>query len=293
MGMVARFRTRSLTVALPLLAVAGAPLAPDTSTRAVVKAAAEYVAEYQPQLTAVVADEVYAQQIVVQAPRDPDMPRLRHMRSEVFFMFAPATHHWMAIRDVIELNGVVLRDRPDLRDALQTLPAPDVAAKFKQYNSRFNIGRTFRNFNEPTLSLLVLDAQHRGRFWFSRKRVERTSDAVLVTMAFEEKDTPTLIHDPSRGRVFAKGELTVEAGTGRIRRTRLTAKNDAVRLELTTEYSHDARLGMWVPTLFREDYEHRVEPRSRGFDRSSDHERISCEARYSNFRRFETSVRIK
>ena len=70
----------------------------------------------------------------------------------------------MAVRDVMSLDGNALGDRPDLRDAFQRLAAGDVAARFKEYNSRYNIGRTFRNFNEPTLSLLVLDERHRARF---------------------------------------------------------------------------------------------------------------------------------
>jgi hypothetical protein len=287
------FAAHSLMVALAVLAMAQTAQGPDTSTRSIIKAAAGYVAEYQPQLTSIVADEVYTQEIVSQSPRDAQMPRIRQMRSEVFFMFAPATNDWMAIRDVLVVDGDTLRDRPDLREALQLLPARDVAAKFKEYNSRYNIGRTYRNFNEPTLTLLVLDARHRARFSFDRKRIERTGDTVLVTIAFSEKESPTLIHDPRRGRVFSKGELTVEAGAGRVRRTLLTAKTKDVRLELTTMYSADERLGIWVPALFREEYEHGVASSSKEFDSSSEHERISCEARYSNFRRFETSVRIK
>ena len=287
------FAARSLGVALALLALAEASQGPDTSTRSVVKAAAGYVAEYQPQLTSIVADEVYTQEIVSQSPRDPQMPRIRLMRSEVFFMFAPANHDWMAIRDVLAVDGNTLRDRPDLRESLQMLPAHDVAAKFKEYNSRYNIGRTYRNFNEPTLTLLVLDEHHRARFSFDRKRVERMGDAILVTIAFTEQESPTLIHDPKRGRVFSKGELIVEAGSGRVRRTMLTAKNEDVRLELTTTYSADERLGIWVPTLFREHYEHGAASTSRVLDSPSEYERILCEARYSNFRRFETSVRMK
>src|SRR5687768_5592947 len=175
------------------------------------------------------------------------MPRARYMRSEIFFIFAPAEHDWMAIRDVTELDGKALSDRPDVRVALQTLPAPDVAVKFKAYNSRFNIGRISRNFNEPTLSLLVLDAHHRSRFSFERKRVERTGDTVLVTVAFTEKGTPTLIHDTKQGTVFSRGELAVETGSGRIRRAALTASIDGGSLELTTLYSPDQRLGMLVP----------------------------------------------
>lgn len=266
---------------------------PDTSTRAVVNAAAAYVADYQRQLTAILADELYTQAVLAQMPPDVHMPRSRRMKSEVFFLFAPGDLAWMAIRDVMAIDGEVVDKRPDIREALRTLPVADVAATFKTYNSRFNIGRTFRNFNEPTFSLLVVDAHHRDRFSFDRKRIQEAGDAILVTLTFVEKESPTLIRDLKRGRVFSKGELTVEAGTGRVRRAMLEARIGQTKLELTTTYSPDERLGMWVPTVFREEYEHGISPSSRNLDPRTEYEQILCEAKYSNYRRFETAVRMR
>jgi len=185
-----------------LVASAGAQR-PDTSALAVIRAAAQYVADYQRQLTSVIADEIYTQQIAAQEPSEADMPRQRRLRSEVFFMFAPADRDWMAIRDVTEVDGNAAPDRLDLGEALRTLAPDEVAAKFKAYNSRYNIGRTVRNFNEPTLSLLVLDERHRPRFMFERRQVQRSGDAWVVTMRFSEREGPTLIHDPNRGFMFS------------------------------------------------------------------------------------------
>jgi hypothetical protein len=280
-----------LTIAVMVAAAGAASQAPDTTTRSVVDAAAAYVAGYQRQLTSTLADEIYIQDIIVQTPRELQMPRTRRMRSEVFFMFAPADRDWMAIRDVLAVDGNTLGERPDLREALRTLAPRDVATRFKQYNSRFNIGRIARNFNEPTLSLLVLDARHRARFSFERRRVERSGGDVLVTLEFTERESPTLIHDLVRGRVMSKGELVVEAGSGLVRRTRLTAKIEQLRIELITEYARDDKLGMWVPSAFREEYEYGGDTRAGRTD--TEHERVLCEAHYTNFRRFETAVRIK
>lgn len=286
--------TRAVLLPLLLAILAGgshiASQGPDTSERAVVSAGGAYVAEYQRQLTSILADELYTQEIVDQRPHDANMPRSRRLRSEVFFMFAPATREWMAIRDVLEADGAPLEDRPDLRHALSTRSARDAAGAFKEYNSRFNIGRTFRNFNEPTLALLVLDEEHRHRFSFDRKEVERREGAALVTIAFTEKESPTLIRDVKRGRVFAKGELIIEAGTGRIHRTALTASVGELRVRLVTLYSPDPRLGLLVPSLFTEEYEYGT-PRTSA--RQSDYEKIACSARYTNYRRFETIVRVK
>ena len=220
------------------------------------------------------------------------MPRQRRLRSEVFFMFAPDDRDWMAIRDVKEVDGEAAPDRLDLGEALRTLAPDEVAAKFKAYNSRYNIGRTVRNFNEPTLSLLVLDERHRPRFMFERRQVQRSGDAWVVTMRFSEREAPTLIHDPNRGFMFSAGELVIEAGSGRIRRATLQGSVGGERLQFVTTFSPDDRLGMWVPAVFQEEYEFLAPPRSRE-NPQAQYENIVCEARYSNFRRFETSVKIR
>jgi hypothetical protein len=278
--------------------VGGSPETPqsrqETSIAAVVEAAANYVKEYQDQLTRILADESYTQQIRNQIPADPNMSRSRTLKSEIAFMFADRT--WMAIRDVMQIDGKPVSSRPDLRADLQLLPAAQVAGKFKTYNSRFNLGRVIRNFNEPTLSLLVLDSRYRDSFKFERKRVGRSGGTMLVTLGFTELKPPWLIHNLDLAPVFSTGELVVEAGTGRVRRTLLRANIGSVQMELTTIYAPEARLGIWVPTLFREHYEEGVaagNSRTQMLTASGQVEEILCEARYANFRRFETTARIK
>jgi hypothetical protein len=281
----------TLTMAITL----SAAQEPDVSTRALVARAAAYVADYQRQLTRIVADETYVQDVVAQIPMDPKMPRTRALQSEVFFMFAPGRGDWMAIRDVLKMDGHDLAGRPDVREALRTLPPHEVAATFKAYNSRYNLGRTYRNFNEPTLSLLVLDDEHRERFSFDRKRVERADGALVATLEFRERERPTLIRDLKHGHVFSRGELTIEADTGRVTKGVLTATIGPVKLELTTSYVPEVRLGLWVPGRFRELYEVGTAPTDRMLRGGAigDHEIVRCEASYANYRRFETSVRVK
>jgi hypothetical protein len=271
------------------------PRDPDLSAAGVVGAAAAYVKAYQEQLTFLIADEAYTQQVRTQIP-DGGGPKGRTMKSELFFMFTPADRGWMAMRDVIEVDRKPVEGRPDLRAALETLPAAQVAGTFKTYNSRFNIGRTQRNFNEPILSLLVLDARYFSNFTFDRRRVERSAEGPLVTVAFTEKTGPTLIRDLQYRPVFSKGELIIEAASGRVRRAHLGVTIGSVTLELTTTYGPDARLGLWVPVHFRERYEEGVlspgTARTR-LENATTYEEIVCEAKYTNFRRFETTARIK
>jgi hypothetical protein len=268
---------------------------PDVSVDAVVRAAAAYMKRYQQELTFLIADEAYTQQIRNQIP-DDRTPKARTMKSEIFFITAPAGGGWMAIRDVIEVDRKPVPERPDLKLALETLPAVQVAGTYKAANSRFNLGRTQRNFNEPILSLLVLSARHFGNFSFERKRVERRSGVTLVSLAFTEKAAPTLISDLQLRPAYSKGELTVEAATGRVRRAQLRVTLGGVTLELTTTYGSDERLGLWVPIRFQERYEEGVRVPGSAQTRlmtPTTYEEIICEARYSNFRRFETTARIK
>ena len=271
----------------------------DLSTRGLVDAAARYVTAYEEQLTSVVADETYTQEVRAQVPEQRGAPRSRSMRSEMFFMFAE--RQWMAIRDVGEVDGVAVTDRPDLRASLASMPATQVAAAFKRSNSRFNIGLVTRNFNEPTLTLVVLDDDHRERFKFERKSTAKTEDGTLATIDFVEKSSPTLIRDLRYRSVYSRGSFVVEAGTGRVRRAVLRTQIDALKVELTTDYAADARLGMWVPSVFRERYEQGEELRSSNNRRDlstlpnprREYEHVLCEARYSNYRRFEVETRIK
>jgi hypothetical protein len=285
-----------------LAAVAGVPLVFDAhgslaaqqealAASALVNAAAAYVKDYQRELTSIVADETYRQDVVAQVPRDGLRPLKTELTSEIFFMFG---HEWMAIRDVRAVNGTVLEGRPDLRQALQQLSAPEVAGRFKAYNSRFNVGRVTRNFNEPTLSLLIFDDRHRARFAFERARARQSPEGSQATLTFKERRGPTLIRNLNGGNAFAAGEVTVEPGTGRVTNAILAVTIDSVRATLSTRYASEDRLGIMVPVRFGEHYEDGVAPPSFVKTRLQPrYEEIRCEATYTNFRRFEVTARIR
>ena len=252
-----------------------------------IDAAATYVRAYQQQLTAVVADEAYVQEIKAQRPLDRGMPRKRRLKSEIFFMFA-GPQDWLAIRDVVELEGHPVPDRQDLRASMSSISSPAVAHQLKKYSSRFNLGRVVRNFNEPTLGLLVLDDRHRGRFAFERLRTERGKGGELVTFRFTERRPPTLVWNLKLEPVFSSGQITIHAPTGRVVQTMLNINVEPVEMTLTTTYGENTRLGMWVPVRFGEHYRDGTATAD-----STPFEVIVCEARYANYRRFEVSTRIR
>jgi hypothetical protein len=252
-----------------------------------VRAMARYVHEYQDQLTMVLADERSVQQIRYHGGVGLRTPMARVMDSEMFFAFLPTTHEWMAFRDVATVDGQPLADRPDLKTMLETLPASTVEHALKAANARFNLGRAVRNYTEPTLSLLVFEPTWLENFVFTVKRVEQAGDATLVTLSFHEHGPLTLIIDLDGSAAPSEGELTAEAGTGRIHRAVLTTQLGMMSSMLTTVYGPDAKLGMWVPSEFREVYRTTT---SRSADLGED---VSCEAKYVNYRRFEVHGGIK
>ncbi len=283
-----RAGVRTAAMLLLCLLAATLPLSaqhpPDTSAKAVAAAAARYVAGYEQTLTFLLADEQYSQQVLDPAGRTTAS---RDMTGEWFVTFAGGEDRsWISVHDIREVDGEPVPHHEDLRALLARGTVAGTAARLAARNAQFNIGSVERNFNEPTLALLMLDDRHRGQVKFSRKSVSTQAGAPgpLVTLAFKETDRPTLIRSVVGQPVYATGEMDIEAGTGRIHRTRLEMSTGSLRATLEARYELDPKLHLLVPSLFTERYED---------GRSRERQVIVCEARYTNYRRFEVSVRIK
>lgn len=263
------------------LVAAAAAQSPDLSTRSLVASAARYVVDYQVQFKFLVADETYTQRVF---DARGNAIAERRMTGELFLTFIPADAEWIAVHDVAEVDGRPVIDRDDLRQVLRQGEISRVAQLVANRNAAFNIGGVRRNFNEPTLPLLLFGARRVGGVSFDRRAVVRTADAARVTLAFTERERPTLIRTARGGPIFTKGEIVLDAATGRIERTSLQLKDDDIEARLTTEYAPDDKLKLWVPTVFSERYEGKIE---------GQRQVILCEARYTNYRRFEVTGRIK
>ena len=291
-----RMRSRRIgalwvAVVAALLGVASPSAAPGRAS--LEQLAAAYVDDYQKQLTAIVADEVYRQSIRAQEPADEGAPRVRTTRGEVFFLFAAVEREWMAIRDVREVDGAPVPGGADVRETLRTLPPGRVAERMKAFNARYNIGRVVRNINEPTLALLVLDAAHRSRFKFKSGTPQTARGRTLVPLTFRERERPTLIRSQTGAPVYTTGELLVEPGTGRIWHATLDASVDAIKVRLTTEYAWDERLELLLPASFLERYEQGRPPSASRRTRRDPYEVIEAQGAYTNFRRFEVRSRVR
>lgn len=271
-----------LALAVPgSTALAAVQTKPDLSTKALVERAARYVANYQEQFKFLLADEAYTQTVTTISGT---VTQERTMKGELFLTYLAGDQDWIAVHDFSEVDGQPVPNREDVRLLLQKSDVRGVASRIANRNAQFNIGRLVRNFNQPTLPLLLLGPKRVKGVSFDRRDVIELGDRTLVALRFTERERPTLVRSARGSALHSKGTIMIDALTGRVEGTEIEIAGDDSRSWLTTEYESNPKVGLWVPTVFRERYES-----SGGGDR----ELIRGEARYTNYRRFEVTGKIK
>jgi hypothetical protein len=180
-----------------------------------------------------------------------------------------------------EIDGKPLTNRQDLQTLLRASSVRSVSQQLKERNASFNISRVERNFNEPTFALQVLERKNVFRFQFTRNAVTNAGDVALVTLRFDERDGPTLVVAlTDRHAICCSGEFAIDAGTGQVRHAVVRFKDTRLSGELVTTYALDPALALWVPSRFTEKW-------------NAASETVTGDAKYSGWRRFEVTSRIK
>ena len=171
-----------------------------------------------------------------------------------------------------------MRDRQQRLEELfvdRRFPSAEQLARVAASSARYNIGPARRNFNVPTMGLLVASPANQGRFAFELRGYDTIEGVRVALIAFSETATPTLItrdgHDwPSRGLLW------VEPEAGRVWRTDLQLSDRDLEMRQTTWFTRDDRLDLMVPARMRELYDY--------VERSDEY--VEATAEYSNVRRF-------
>jgi hypothetical protein len=162
--------------------------------------------------------------------------------------------------------------------------------------ARFNLGRSFRNFNVPTLVLAFLRPSLQPRFSFERKGRATIHGRSFVEIAFRELGSPTVIRGaaepsdlPAGGRVFVHDGLD-----GWVGRTELVLELRAdgvrTRVRITTDYAPHPALALWVPVEMRDSIQAELAG-ARG--RSGSVELVEGVAAYTAFRQAGVSTEEK
>jgi hypothetical protein len=289
MSLVRRVMLLSLAIALapicgaPRLADAGAPPLQD-----VLRRAGQWVQRFADDSVFVVAEERYEQEYRV---RERSSWRVEHrdLVSEIVLVATPEDearrgYPWVQFRDVVEVDGNPL---PDHRGRLERLFKEVSGSSYSraraliEESARFNLGPLIREINVPSFALFVLHPRNQSRFRFASKGEEPIDGTRATVVTYRERERPTMIRSARREDRPARGSAWIDGATGRVMKTVLQV--DAERhwvTETEVTYGRDARLDLWVPLVMHERHQ-------AGADES-----VDCTARYSNYRRFDTSARM-
>jgi hypothetical protein len=239
-------------------------------------------------MASVVAEERYVQKFTSRTGGKDASPAWSEQRTLVsdFILISGGRGEppWMTFRDVLEVDGVAVRDRDD---RLQRLFASggnaiDRASALSLESSRYNLGPEgfVRTINTPIVALDFLLPDARPRFAFHRRQPRDDSHGTAWLIEYAEKDRPTVIRTPKGESMSSRGTFWIDPSDGRVVESTLELWDRRVRV--TVFYEIDPLLQVAVPVRMKEAY-------VLGRD---ERDEIEGDATYSNFRRFETSARI-
>jgi hypothetical protein len=261
----------------------------DPSLKEVLRRMGAYVQSYGEKASIVVATERYTQEVT--APNlEPAPPKeFRGLVADFAIVKAAGLGGWVGYRDVVEVNGTRVSDREDRLIQILTSGAGlvDEAQRLSDESARYNIGPIQRNFNVPTSVLFFFVPGNLDRFKFTRKGAGRDG---IWEIGFRETVRPTIVRTPRGASIPAEGSVWVDVETGTIVRTRVRLAHfgppsggqprGTGLAEIDVTYRRIPALDMWLPERMAETYD--------GMLRLT-----SCEAKYTDYRQFQTSVRIK
>jgi hypothetical protein len=271
----------SLTVMIvALAAVFASPLpvaAQEPSLAEVLKNAAGYVADFQKQLSGMVAEETYVQE--VDRPKlavAVEGPTRRVLRSDLLLVKPAKSDRYVEFRDVFEVDGATVRDREERLPGLVGAGSFDQMRDIITESARYNIGHITRNVNTPVMALQFLDKAFQDRFQFKRATKERqqvdpkgatpvpdvTPDAAVFrvatemwTVEYQERRGPTIIRTPRGQRLPARGRFWINPNTGAVLMSELVIKGEGVDATITVSYQSEPLIGFLVPVAMNESYE--------------------------------------
>jgi hypothetical protein len=283
-------RLGALIAAIVLMMLPASAQEPTLDT--VLARAGVYVLEFQRQLSGIVAEEQYVQDVrypVASTRYNPVLPKHRELKSDLLLVKPVGGDRWLQFRDVFEVDGTPVRDRSERLMQLFITPSASSASqtdRIMQESSRYNIGNLQRTVNVPVLALVVLDPVHQGRFAFKRTdhrtpllEQNRPKPADVWVIEYQEVQKQTMIRTTMGRDLSARGRFWIEPATGHVLASELTAEDFTIRGTIDVDYENEPAMGLLVPSVMRERYDIR-----------RDGSRVDGEANYSRFRQFQVTV---
>jgi hypothetical protein len=248
-----------------------------------------YLAEYEPKLSELIADEVM-DQVIRRGARaagadgvEFGADRGHRMESEVAFVGLPDNAGWLGFRHVKKVNNRDVKNSEASLAAALGSPGYSAARRLLMEGARHNRGLA-RTTNLPNLPLEFLHQRNRRRLLAGLDGTERVRGIEVVRVVFDERAKPTLIGNPNGNDMPSVIRAWVDPKTGALLRAEVRTFESGETRELSSsirvEFDRDPKLELLVPVKMEESFP--VPPPNSGLS----------VATYKNFRRFQTSARI-
>ena len=216
-----------------------------------------------------------------------DLVRARHraLRSDFLLVKSPETDALVPFRDVIEVDGVQVRDR-EARLAKLFLNATPTsvddtmarAERIREEGARYNLGSMRSTLGNPVLGLGVLQRAYQQRFRFTLAKPDRETGPNVSVVTYKEVASPAMIRGEAGLDLPAYGRVWIDTVSGRVLKTQLQVQQAAISAVVTTTFEYDSRSGIAVPREMREQYT------------LANGNRVHMVATYGHFRRFDVSA---
>ena len=287
---------RSTIVSLTVLVAASAHAQQpsDSELEQVLARATWYSIDFVNKLSQVVAEERYVQDSSVAlatvplpviggrggsglnaAPRGTS--KHRELRAD-FLIVKSARDTWSPFRDVFEVDRVPVRDREERLAKLfltnKATSDDENARAIAEESARYNLGAVQRTINNPVFALMFLQPDVRPRFKFTPGKADRKAGDEVIVVDYVEEARPTVIDGGAGRDMPAFGRFWIQYSSGRVVKAEVRVEVKDVKASLTTTFRTDEKLGIDVPSEFKEEYDLRDG-------------RVSGVASYSRFRKFE------
>lgn len=269
------------------------------SLEQVLTRAGAYVEEFQRELSGIVAEETYLQEVVPRLGMNAfgrGQLQRRRLRSDLLLLRPEESVTWVQFRDVFEVDGKAVRDREERLTKIFLDPDQTTGQRverIREESARYNIGGIARTMNVPVLPLAVLSPVNQPRFQFTVDDRQRnaapgsdlpqtpsfTVSAEIWIVRFTERLVPTIIHTQNNRNIFSRGRFWIEPSSGHVLMSELITEDNEVRGQINVSYQSEPLVGLLVPIEMRERYT------SQGYRAT-----ITGQATYGKFRRFQVDV---
>jgi hypothetical protein len=219
------------------------------------------------------------------------LPKNRRTKGEYALVGLVEAAAWMAYRDIREIDGKAVTAQEDrLASVLSHSETPEAeAGALANLAVAQNLGVTLRGVTVSTFGLVVVMPMHRAGFEFANKGEKRVGNEPVRVVAFNETRRPSLLQAADGQSKPARGELWIEAATGRILRTHVVFDSldaypdmkmhperydDFPRATIDVVFAPDPVLKAYLPVSMQEIYTRKDEV-------------VTCKSAFTGYRKLE------